>query len=122
MKRAKATHSGTCQGCAAVQKLPGGVLAKHGYVIPQGYFHGTCRGSGLPPYEHNRAFILDCIDEAKGHIEGLRKTIAELQLPAATPEAWVRDYNHLIGRSTWTRATIERRDNSFCYTPLGQTH
>lgn len=51
MAKTLATHSGTCQACGRLQKLPGGVLSKHGYTVESGFFSGVCRGSGYLPFE-----------------------------------------------------------------------
>jgi hypothetical protein len=48
---AKATHSGTCQVCGRIQKLPGGMLSKHGYTKQWGFFNGTCWGADALPFE-----------------------------------------------------------------------
>jgi hypothetical protein len=53
----KATHYGTCQLCGSFQKLPGGVLASHGYNISWGSFVGTCHGSGRAPFEQSKAYV-----------------------------------------------------------------
>jgi len=50
----KATHTGTCQVCGREQALPGGMLAKHGYTVDDGYFRGTCPGSTYAPLEQHR--------------------------------------------------------------------
>jgi len=52
----KSTHNGTCQVCGALQALPRGVLAKHGYDVKFHYFHGVCPGAGHLPLEQERAF------------------------------------------------------------------
>ena len=53
----KATHYGTCQLCGSFQKLPGGVLASHGYNITWGSFVGTCHGSGRAPFEQSKDYV-----------------------------------------------------------------
>lgn len=53
----KATHFGTCQLCGSFQKLPGGVLADHGYNLNWGSFVGTCRGSRRAPFEQSKAYV-----------------------------------------------------------------
>jgi len=57
-----ATHYGTCQACMRQQKAPGGVLAKHGYVVAKyGFFVGTCPGSGQLPFEVSCDYIISRI-------------------------------------------------------------
>lgn len=58
---AKATHWGTCQICARVQKAPNGYMAYHGYKVTYGFFTGTCRGSKELPYEVSRDVISEVI-------------------------------------------------------------
>jgi hypothetical protein len=53
----KATHYGTCQLCGSFQKLPGGVLADHGYNVSWGSFVGTCHGSRRAPFEQDKSYI-----------------------------------------------------------------
>lgn len=74
----KATHQGTCQVCGRTQKLPGGVVAKHGYTVQGWYgstgsFMGTCKGSGKKPLE----VACDWLDQ---HIALIREDIAAEQI------------------------------------------
>lgn len=64
----KATHSGTCQVCGRLQKLPEGVLAKHGYNLRFGFFNGVCWGAGYRPFEQ----ATDAIEKAIGWATGQR--------------------------------------------------
>jgi len=50
----KSTHTGTCQVCGREQALPSGVLSKHGYVVPHGFFQGVCPGADNLPLETSR--------------------------------------------------------------------
>ena len=57
----KATHEGTCQICGSNQKLPSGVLSKHGYNLDFGFFSGVCQGEGHAPFEKSTeatAFVI----------------------------------------------------------------
>lgn len=56
---AVATHNGTCQVCGRFHAVrPGrGVIAKHGYTRPHGFFQGTCAGSGELPLEKDRSVL-----------------------------------------------------------------
>lgn len=72
----KATHSGSCQICGRVQKLPGNVLSKHGYTTRWGFFSGTCPGSGYRPFEVAFDRIQAAIDDVKMQIAGIERDIA----------------------------------------------
>ncbi len=50
----KATHFGECQLCGRQQKLPGGLMAKHGYTVEWSMFQGVCPGSHFQPYEKSK--------------------------------------------------------------------
>lgn len=70
---AKATHRGTCQICGKLHKLPGGLLASHGYTVDHGFFNGTCWGSWNKPFEESKDLIELAIykgDESATEIEG----------------------------------------------------
>lgn len=71
-----ATHRGNCQVCGHQQHVVGTVLAKHGYTVKNGYFNGTCRGSGRQPIQTERT-ITDAT------IVGLGKFAAECDKSAA---------------------------------------
>lgn len=71
----KATHSGRCQVCGCLQKLPGGRLAKHGYTRPHGWFNGVCYGSGHLPFEQDISLI-------EGAIKGATARADETQAQA----------------------------------------
>ena len=49
----KHTHRGTCQACGRIQAVntAHGRIAKHGYTVDWGYFHGICQGSDAHPLE-----------------------------------------------------------------------
>src|SRR5262245_3379925 len=76
----KATHFGTCQICGAVQKLPGGKLAKHGYTVSQwGFFAGTCSGSDHKPFETHTDRIALAIEQATASRTSALAKAAELR-------------------------------------------
>lgn len=59
--KTKGEHRGHCQVCGRIQvSRPNGNLAKHGYVVPNGYFKGTCQGSEHEPLQISRV-ITDAI-------------------------------------------------------------
>ncbi len=76
----KATHKGHCQVCKSEQKLPGGVIARHGYKHPEGShsFVGTCQGSGHPPIEVSRDRIEEVIKMYQIKIGNFEKHNAEI--------------------------------------------
>ena len=84
----KATHSGHCQACGRLQKLPDGKLAKHGYTIAHGFFSGTCVGSHHLPFEVSCDLLPRFIEAAKTHLLGVESFQAELRKPATEPVAW----------------------------------
>lgn len=84
----KATHRGTCQVCSRVQKLPNGVLAKHGYQVLGGFFEGTCFGSGHLPLEQDKTLVEESIRWAA---ERWIETSAMARIwasPATEPKLW----------------------------------
>lgn len=92
----KATHNGTCQCCGRQQKLPGGVLSKHGYTVDFGMFNGTCPGSGHLPFEQSKDQIEQYIKDARKRADNL---IAEAEKWEATNTgpAWCRAYDRGVG-------------------------
>lgn len=51
------THRGHCQACGRVQAVDNDrtLIAKHGYSVERGYFHGVCAGSDHKPLELERS-------------------------------------------------------------------
>jgi hypothetical protein len=78
-KMAKATHSGTCQLCGRGQKLPNGVLSKHGYTVDWGFFSGTCRGSAGRPFEESTDLIEKMIKRCEAQIVRLGEDVKEMR-------------------------------------------
>lgn len=112
---AKATHSGTCQLCGSLQKLPNGRLSQHGYTTRWGFFEGVCYGSKHLPFELSCDLIQDSISTQ-------RKIAAEKRAKAAEYRAapwgedhatvWLRVYDaardtrHVKAGYIWVEATI----------------
>lgn len=69
----KATHRGTCQCCGREQKLPGGVLSKHGYTTEWGFFEGTCTGAGRLPLEKDRSWLDATVENLRAEADVLEK-------------------------------------------------
>lgn len=87
MAKNTATHYGTCQGCGCKQKLPCGVLAKHGYTVQWGFFQGTCNASGELPFEESCDFCKKCIVNAKAQLASVRESAERLRRPITEPVA-----------------------------------
>lgn len=77
----KATHYGHCQACEREQRMPGGLMAKHGYTVPHrgmgGWFFGTCRGSDSKAFEQDCAITKMMIAETEKQREIAWKLAAE---------------------------------------------
>ncbi len=102
-----ATHRGSCQCCGSVQKLPEGVLSKHGYTTRWGFFSGTCTGSGSLPYEQSFDLIARFVALAEAKLADLEAFRARLlETPAeGTTSAWVNVYRrgtfHMKAHHAW---------------------
>lgn len=75
----KATHTGTCQACGNMQKLPMGALSTHGYTIENGWFSGTCGGSKALPFEESKDLIEGFIEQAQTAIIELTAKCEEIE-------------------------------------------
>lgn len=104
----KATHLGTCQICGAEQKLPGNVLAKHGYTKRWGFFSGTCAGSHYLPFEVSTDRIAQGIASARQRIEGIEDAIATLNAAPVTDRAPFHHYETYgqLGSGRYEREAI----------------
>ncbi len=63
----KHTHTGTCQLCGrnhAVNNATG-LLAKHGYTVDWGFFHGVCEGANHLPLQKDRSLLDSTVDQWK---------------------------------------------------------
>jgi len=93
MTKSRATHKGHCQVCNNIQKLPGGLLAAHGYTVMQrgwgGWFSGTCHGSHNLPFERDRALVDLSILKAHEEISSIGVRMeSEKATPADPKKAW----------------------------------
>jgi hypothetical protein len=95
--KAKATHSGTCQVCGRLQKLPGNHLSLHGYTKQWGFFSGTCPGAHYKPFEQAYDRIEHAITRTKIQIENLQAEVTRLQGPIESNEAPYRRYDAYLG-------------------------
>ena len=94
MAKRKATHFGECQVCGNRQKLPYGLLAKHGYTKGYGFFEGTCTGSDELPFEQSCDLVEDSILRAKALLKVHSEFAEKLrQLPdESVKTAYVNHY------------------------------
>lgn len=97
----KATHKGTCQVCGCVQKLPGGVLAKHGYTTKWGFFSGVCTGSGYRPFETHTDRVRGAIDAAKARAAVLTTQADKVRAEKNPDDCWVNAYSTNGGRGAY---------------------
>jgi hypothetical protein len=111
-----ATHFGTCQVCGSRQKLPSGVLAKHGYTLKFGFFSGTCWGSDALPFEQSKDLIEGAIARATKRAAELDLEAAEFERPATAPKARAHVYKDRAQCEpyekpgyAWVDGTIEAR-------------
>lgn len=79
MNTNKATHDGHCQLCGRLQRLPKGMLAKHGYTKEWGFFSGTCPGSDHLPFEQSRDLIAGALERVAHSIKGLQDSATYLR-------------------------------------------
>lgn len=109
----KAINDGHCQWCGRRQRLPGGVLAKHGYHLRWGWMAGECRGSGHLPIEQSKSLIDESIAWAERRSQELMHQANEAILEAQGDgnKAWVRVYHReLSSRSRGSVWLWEQRE------------
>lgn len=112
----KATHTGHCQMCGRKQKLPNGVIAKHGYVVKgYGYFVGTCPGSGHKPYEQTCELLVSMEPSIVYSVQSQKDKIAELAIePYSATDCPVVIYERYKGnRVIWTEVREIRHENTY---------
>ena len=115
MAKSKATHIGECQICGSHQKLPGGVMAKHGYTTRFNFFEGVCPGSDHEPYELSCDRIQDAADRAKSSSEALTQEASKWRGKDTGDTAWVRHdpkptFDVKNPRSHWLQAKLSQID------------
>jgi hypothetical protein len=118
MAKRSATHSGHCQACNSLQKLPNGLLSLHGYTVGHGFFSGICHGARALPYELSCDLIKMCVTSATLHMESLQRQQADLRKPATSAVCWVNPYmpanwNGFKGGHVWMQAEIRKSDASW---------
>jgi hypothetical protein len=92
----RATHQGHCQACGRIQRLPLGILAKHGYTVDWGFFNGVCCGSDRKPLESDKSV-------SESIIKALRTVVA----PKAQRVA--ADLRSGVAEPRWTKLVGSKR-------------
>lgn len=115
----KATHLGTCQCCGSRQKLPGGVLAQHGYKVVWGQFDGVCLGSQYLPYEQSCGVMQDFAALAKERRVKMVAFQAELLKPATQPRAWVDEFVSARKPRRWIEVNLISENGYVYYIDTG---
>lgn len=100
--KTKGQSRGHCQVCGRIQVvLPGGLIAKHGYTVPSGYFRGICQGSAHAPLQVERiltdAIILAMRQMAQRHEDYASDLMAGTKVPEQAQQltAWgSREYTY----------------------------
>jgi uncharacterized protein YciI len=89
------THRGHCQLCIRVQAIDmrTGEVAKHGYSVPNGYYVGTCPGSGEKSLHAERRLADAAIKSARERAAHCMAHVERLNNGTATPDlAWSGRY------------------------------
>lgn len=108
----KATHYGTCQACGKEQKLPNGVLSKHGYTVQWSMFSGTCPGAKHKPFEQSKDLIENFIQTAEQTVTNYKKQITRLENSDDTKNVPFRNVIRHRGKSTyhWVQAEVKNEE------------
>lgn len=89
--KTSATHSGHCQACGRLQKLPNGKLSLHGYTVTHGFFSGTCRGASYLPFELSCDQVQRYITEAQESLRMNEEFCQSIRARVGT-QAFVSNY------------------------------
>lgn len=110
-----ATHSGHCQACGSLQKLPKGRLSLHGYKILGGFFSGVCRGAKHEPFEVSCTLIETFIAEAKIALKGVQAEQAYWRRATDPADVMI---HHFVGSRKglssyeWVRVALRVADDA----------
>jgi hypothetical protein len=108
-----------------MQKLPGGVLANHGYTVRWGFFSGTCTGSGHRPFETHTDRIEAAIDGATRSAQAARAEASELRQPQHDTGAWYLEHVPADGRvqsfRRWIRVELRSSESGIVFDVNGKT-
>lgn len=127
---AKATHNGHCQICGRFQKLPGGLLSKHGYTKEWGFFSGVCPGAGFLPFEQSIDLIEDAIARAKDRVAYLEHDSSTLLKDDSPKNVWLHVYKKIPGDPRgrrdyfWNHVPVENisEDGFYAIDASGERH
>jgi hypothetical protein len=106
MAKVKSTHSGHCQVCGCVQKLPNGKLSLHGYTKEFDFFQGICHGAQALPFEQDISLIQAAIERAKESAKNIRENAKKAIEKASFDKLWVSVYK---SAQYFNRITIPSR-------------
>lgn len=110
----KATHTGECQWCSSIQKLPKGYLAKHGYNVTHGFFNGVCPGSGHESYQRSCQLVKDSIPKIEQQIQVIEKQIEDIRGWQGT-KGYFRVYGRRTGQYFWDTVEFLPDGRSFVF-------
>jgi hypothetical protein len=111
----KATHNGHCQVCGSGQKLPGGVLSKHGYTRRWGFFDGVCSGAGYLPFEQDISLIEGMIAWAEKDAARLREQAARERTENDPENCWYHAYIGDRKGYQWVRTRLYMEEQVLPY-------
>lgn len=100
------THRGHCQLCIRVQAIDmrTGFIAKHGYTVPNGYYIGTCPGSGEKSLHTERRLADAAVRTARERAAGYMARVERLNNGTVFPElAWSGRYERVERTSIRTK-------------------
>lgn len=116
MSNRKATHQGECQVCGSVQKLPEGVLSKHGYNVRFGFFEGTCWGAEHKPFEQDISLIESAIARATAQgveaLEGAALLLNDLNPTHVWVSIWNSGNHNVRAHSEWKLLPVGELENN----------
>lgn len=102
----QATHRGTCQACGRAQAHYKGFIAKHGYTVQWGYFHGVCRGAEALPLEQDKSITEATIKYLlEVHAPQADKLAADLRSGAVEPQFYNSEYDRVKCKTVKTACT-----------------
>lgn len=115
----KATHDGHCQVCGSRQRLPQGVLAKHGYDVRFGFFNGTCYGSAHLPFQKDITLVHEAIGREEEHKARLVALAADYRNPEHSVNSGDTAQWHEYIPATWQtrRSSYQWREITITATP-----
>lgn len=108
----KHTHRGTCQICGALQAVnpKTGDIAKHGYTVPNGYFLGTCLGSGNSPLQKSRTLCDEIRATLRKQVKTCGITLKKLQGGTSHPNQVIAQRGPLGGAKYATNPSTGRSE------------